>query len=376
MFPAEIFTIIARYLHITDIASVSLVSKTVNDWMNEYQPIIKEYYSPSPDDEQIMRYACVNGHINLARHLHYLGYNGMIEVASDHGQLEIVEYICGGGLDDTSDVKYALILACCNGHLSVAKYLHSQGVDIVSIVEDDDSVLLGCMKGGYEVLEFLAAIGVDVLDRANFLMPFIAAEGYLSSFMYFHDNGVDINDYGIIHKAVKADQIEVIKYLHENGCNMGQYLSTAASYGSIKTIKYLHEHGANIRSNNVLISACTLGHIDVVKYLHEQGSDVMFINNWYMRHLYANGHIDLVEYLRTVRGEKKQDGCIFFGSLSLRGRCCHHHCHRHHHRRRHHHHHRRRHHHHHRRRHHHHHHHHHMIIAPCKKICVCLLTTG
>ena len=71
-----------------------------------------------------------------------------------------------------------------------------------------------------------------------------------------------------IHNAVSNDNIEVVKFLHENGYTYksASIIDNAAKYGNLDIIKYLYEN-SYIYTHKAMCNAAKKGHIEVVKWL-------------------------------------------------------------------------------------------------------------
>jgi len=108
-------------------------------------------------------------------------------------------------------------------------------------------------------------------------------------------NGIDVNfqyDLGVtvLMYASYNGEIEIVKYLIDNGANInlqskhdGKYgfsaLTEASRNGHIEVVKYLIDNGADINLQinygyTALIEASRNGHIEVIKYLIDNGADI------------------------------------------------------------------------------------------------------
>jgi len=69
--------------------------------------------------------------------------------------------------------------------------------------------------------------------------------------------------------AIKHNQFEILKYLHDIGCDWnGRTFAEAIKSNQIEVVKYLHENGCTWTS---LTSKCaaTQGNVEILTYLHD-----------------------------------------------------------------------------------------------------------
>jgi hypothetical protein len=127
-----------------------------------------------------------------------------------------------------------------------------------------------------------------------------AFSGKLNTLIYLHENGCPW-DYGVYNYAAKGGNFECLKYAHENGCyqtticidvdptpedleydvNKGYgwncYTSIlAAKSGNLDCLRYLHENGCKIKDymsygGNVCNGAAEGGNLECLKYLVNNG---------------------------------------------------------------------------------------------------------
>ena len=113
--------------------------------------------------------------------------------------------------------------------------------------------------------------------------------------------GADIHAFNneALRIAILKDQLEIVKYLVENGDSSSKDLSAASQYGRLDIVKYLVENGADISAHNddALVWASQYGHLDVVKYFVENGADARNIQA--LKWARQKGHLDVAEYLES-----------------------------------------------------------------------------
>ena len=133
-------------------------------------------------------------------------------------------------------------------------------------------------------------------------------------------NNAGAEDRSPLHKAASGGNIEIVKYLHQNGADLeaktkleigGKIffdktpLHLAVNGGHIEVVKYLHQNGADLNAAanfdkiTPLHLAVALEHIEIVKYLHQNGADpeaesIFFTTPVSMA--IKRGHVEVVKY--------------------------------------------------------------------------------
>jgi len=104
-------------------------------------------------------------------------------------------------------------------------------------------------------------------------------------------------------QAVKNDDLDEVKRLHENGADLTARDNTAvrctAFGGNLLMIKYLHENGVDLTvgDNCAIGLAAFCGHLSMVKYLVENGADLTADDNFAVCWAANNRHWSVVKYL-------------------------------------------------------------------------------
>ena len=171
-----------------------------------------------------------------------------------------------------------LFEASKEGDLSMVKYALGQGVNIHA--GDDIALQRASENGHLEVVRYLIEKGANVGGFQNYALQEASKNGHLEVVKYLIKHGADVNaiDGYALTAAIGNGHLNVVKILVENGANvnMRNPLSDATSLGDFEIVKYLVEHGANIHAIRPysLRSAAEDGHSKVVEYLLEHGADV------------------------------------------------------------------------------------------------------
>jgi ankyrin repeat protein len=205
----------------------------------------------------------------------------MLCIASKNGSINCVEYLYKKGVDIKRKKNMALRFAAENGHLDVVKSLHRNGADINDNIGNMNYAMSRASHYGHlEVVKYLHQNGVHLL---NYYMELAAQNDHINIVKYMADTTfidyVDIkspDNYSLI-EAIKCENINLVKYLCENGANItfyGNYaIRTAAWHNYYDIVVYLNNNGADIRANNNEIIKYMHGtdRFELFKYLVRQG---------------------------------------------------------------------------------------------------------
>jgi hypothetical protein len=134
------------------------------------------------------------------------------------------------------------ISRCCNDYDEAAENEHMY-------------CLKNLVRKGYVEKENVCYIAAE---NNNFEMLKVAVE-----------IGFDVSDEAITATAIVNGNLEMLKYLHENGCPITRHtVKEAAAWGRLDCLKYLHKNGCDWDSAAPLLAAEN-GNLDCFKYLYE-----------------------------------------------------------------------------------------------------------
>ncbi len=132
--------------------------------------------------------------------------------------------------------------------------------------------------------------------------------GQLEVVRYLHQNGVKLNacDNGPICAACASGQLEIVRYLHQNGIRLDarndEPICQACAAGALEVVRYLHQNGIDVttRDGEPLCRACESGRLPVVRYLTENGAASDARDNEPLCRAAGSGHVGVVRYLHNV----------------------------------------------------------------------------
>lgn len=114
----------------------------------------------------------------------------VIEIAAEHGYLDMVKYFCGIG-DQVSRCEHnALVIAAKRGHFEVVKFLHSNRSR-------------GCTRFIAPGAVMVQATQMDHIDVVRFLVE-----------NYYDDCTKSVTSYRVVHDILRGGRFEVWKCLY------------------------------------------------------------------------------------------------------------------------------------------------------------------
>jgi len=119
-------------------------------------------------------------------------------------------------------------------------------------------------------------------------------DGRLETLKIAHELGYTWNTY-TSYLAAKYCTVDVMAYLHEDGCPWDSACASAAEGGHLEMLKYLFDHGCPW-DENACANAAYGGHLQCLKFLHEHGCPWDWLTIQSARDA---GHIDCLEYARA-----------------------------------------------------------------------------
>lgn len=122
------------------------------------------------------------------------------------------------------------------------------------------------------------------------------SNGHISLFKWFvHDHEVkSVTNTHYANKCIKCNRLDILKYIHENGCSLSRKAcNRAAKNGHLEILKYLHKIGCNW-STMTCCYAAKNGHLEILKYLLENGCS--WNSAWICFGAVENNHLEIIKY--------------------------------------------------------------------------------
>ena len=151
-------------------------------------------------------------------------------------------------------------------------------------------------SGSFESLKYIHTYYSLNISSCEYIMDDAVDGGNLNLIKYLHDNGCDWDEKTCTYAAFN-NNLDILKYLHENECPWNEKACLAACHNDhVDILKYLHENGCP-RDSHACHIACHNGHLEIFKYLHENGCSLDEV----VRHIVEYDHPDIVEYIRKTK---------------------------------------------------------------------------
>ncbi|KAJ4744906.1 ankyrin repeat family protein [Rhynchospora pubera] len=236
-----------------------------------------------------------------------------LHLGASRGRTEICQYLVQDlhfPVDlHTAKGETPLCHAAMQGHEVTARYLISQGANLVAPSREGSSPLHYAAKYGQDkMVKYLLSLGVPVDVTCNHAAgpPLImaAACGQASTAEVLLQHHADVNcatsiDYSPLFVSVAAGSLECTKLCIKAGAdvNFNCPLDMAIHVGSIEIIKCLLEAGANPNVRNEcgwlpIERAVMSGKWDIVEMLFPLTSPVPEVHDWSVR--------GLIQYLNSI----------------------------------------------------------------------------
>lgn len=201
------------------------------------------FFSSETNDIQ----KCNSQHTETIIHLlqcglyHETHIHRILSICAQHGNLNLIEYLYNHGVNLTYGLKSSE-LEKINNHPLVVAVIHNN-IDIVKYIL--------AKVTPYNLLTAMT----HIMSHHN---------NALNKIKMIVENGYDIHylDEALLCMACQYGELNIVKYLCENGANVNSYSTYCGSNDT--------------KSQSPLISAAFTGHIDIVRYLLSNGAQINF----------------------------------------------------------------------------------------------------
>jgi hypothetical protein len=200
--------------------------------------------------------------------------------------LDTVKFLHKNGCRLTSDLCTCAAESC---EIDVLKYLHTNGCPW------DESTCSGAAWGGD--IECLKYAHLNKCKWNSETCHLAAGHGHLDCLMYAHKHGCPIGNSA--ERASRENHLECLKYAHENGSPLTEKCCQSAAniFGNhLECLKYLFAHNCP-RSHWACSMTGVKDDIETLKYVHENGCELNANLLWYVMKYnsikclrYANKH--------------------------------------------------------------------------------------
>ena len=230
---------------------------------------------------------------------------------------------------DEDDNYYRIVRACAKlGNFKIMKKFLKLGIKS----HLDEFIIAAAAKGGQ--LEMCQWLKEQQLPCDSNLPMYAAIGNHLHIVKWAHENNISWN-YLTFLRAIETNNLEFVKYLFENECprNDKRSIEIALEKCDLDIVKYLHENGLSFPIDS-LEYACGKGNIDVIQYCLDNGclwtslslrvsarKDRLEVIKWAItkggflsKHVFSSaaigGHIDVLQYLFDNKCPRVDNICI------------------------------------------------------------------
>ena len=203
--------------------------------------------------------ACTAGHLDVAQWLHNAGASlNATNSVGDGAEVRLPAFdltAAQAAVADGASVsarnmhgEEPLHLACLEGHLDVARWLHGAGTSLDATTNRGDTPLLyACMKGKLNIAQWLHSVGasLDATDsEGNRSLHQACRRGHLDIAQWLHSAGASLHTTSSggltpLHLACSAGRLETTSWL----CSAGADATTETDTGNTPA-QLLHQYAA------------------------------------------------------------------------------------------------------------------------------------
>jgi len=117
--------------------------------------------------------------------------------------------------------------------------------------------------------------------------------GQIDIVKWLHENGCPWNSYAC-NVAASINRLDILQYLHDNGCTWTVWTITcAAEKGHLEVLRYLRQNGCDWDKFTCAFAA-SKNQLEVLKYLHENGCPWSSLSCMYAN---TNSYTEILKYL-------------------------------------------------------------------------------
>jgi len=217
-------------------------------------------------------------------------YDTEMAFAAKHGRIDFIKYFIDQGVEINTE---ALRSAVRNDQFDALKFMIENGK------KPNNEVLNTAVENGNrEIVEYLIKLGVypnwEEVNQA-------ASKGDLDIFKIIFDNKAKTNQFYLIQPleiAVENSHDNIVKYMLDQGVPASdKAVIYAVENGDLPIVKLLIQHKGN--PILALDEAVTNNNLDIVKYLVENGREISY---YHVTKAVQNGNLPMVQYLVEHKG--------------------------------------------------------------------------
>ena len=215
-----------------------------------------------PWDEFTCFKAAQGGHLEVLKYAHKNQcplvldevFEDICSASALGGNVEVLKYLRKNGFEPDNDYTSNLFCAACKrGHLELLRYIYENEKPFLDHFDDVYDFWMGTnlesvVEGGHvEILKYFRGKKEKAFEYTSEIIGTYAVHGgHFAMVKYLHEDGCTLGEktlkqaVGGGYFEIKEGDFEVLKYLHENGCPWGEWTCDALveKYRKMKRSRY------------------------------------------------------------------------------------------------------------------------------------------
>lgn len=260
-------------------------------------------HSDNQINSTLLEFACANGHLNIVQYFHEITPHNIFEgfrfralvYACDNGNFELVKYIFPLRKYSQEELHIAGQKSTLSKKLDILKYLHQNGLNL----DDDEKFIRNpTMLKNYEMVEYLIKNGKCVKYDGNNIYDFISKSSLKIIQLIDQYRIIDYKKISIYY-AIKNGDENLIEFLHQKGTGVVfniNDISNAIERGNLVALKYFYKIRQESFDSYYIKYAIIHNQLEIVKFLHEIGCDIRMEHDTCMK-IATRLSLNLVKYL-------------------------------------------------------------------------------
>ena len=269
------------------------------------------------DDTKVLR---LKGQWNLSLDSITFAYDhryaaGLLYLSAFEGSRETLEWVRSRAPTGYANAWKRLVRgAALGGQVDLLRGLaeeldlKSRSIPPDSIDDETDFLAAAARGGSLEAVEFLRAQKVSFRPGRYTLGydAIVAAvnEGHLEIIKYLHREGCTKWTNGPLNVAARAGDISVLTWLLENtDCKFFKEGACIAAVGAgnLETLRWLRERGCPLEGSEAMEDACCFGHLHIAQYLRLEEKPPCDWSSKCCVYAASRGDLSLLKWLRSQR---------------------------------------------------------------------------
>jgi len=294
-------------------------------------PLMRKLYITAVD------HAAKNGHLNVVEWFYSLNFkitsNSVIYIIQNN-QLDILKFMKNNGHEFNNNDLFNVIR--CKGSLELFKFIHENVSKIDNKALTDKG--LECPLDPFLARHGLPQVGEGLALRArdeiardgksfmhvldNKIIQDLIMYGRLDILKYSLDKGYDMTDYYLLILSSFCDNLQIFKWLHDNGCKLT--IDCLSITNNVDIIKYIRENGFEWDSSiikTLILKSISKNNIEMLKYIRENDGDwdSSITEDILLKSIEYN-KLEMIKYIRECGGDWPIDAADLaasFGHLKV-----------------------------------------------------------